>query len=138
MEKLYNQIVTYLLNVLKTDEIHHHASKNIYSTIIKTQMNINFSVNEKIAEILKSCNELLLQKLWFQVVKRCQIFDILEIFNREINDRDFRDSLWCQDVLNHIMLSPQDISTAGGPSASGENRFLFEKKKYNEKNLNTY
>lgn len=101
-EKIYNEIITFLLNVLENDDsIPHNEVKKIYSCIISALMNEKLDSIQKIERLLKNCSEYLLQKLWFNIFKKYQFHQISVIFQSEISTRNFVRNLWCQEVFNN-------------------------------------
>ena len=112
--QIYNKTVDFLLTILESEEICHQTCKRLYSLIIKTERIPNSNYDEKIKNLLKTCYEFVLQKLWFQIFKNCYSNDIKDISKNELSDRSFFYSLWCQEVLNN------DI-----PSSSVEQMFLL-------------
>lgn len=121
MEKIYDNMIAYILTVLESDEITNSECKKMYSSIIKGQMDASFSITEKIASIFKTCNEYVLQKLWFNVLKKkCYLSDIINILKNELIERDLH-SLWCQDVFNATDSSEEVICSAAPSTAFGKN-----------------
>lgn len=98
--KVYHEIVTFLLNILNNDEIIFDECKRVFSSIIKIELNSTNKIDEKIISLLKTCNEYILQQLWFHVFKKSQIPDLINILKKEIRSRDFLHNLWCQEVLS--------------------------------------
>ena len=103
--QIYNKTVDFLLTILESEEICHQTCKRPYSSIIKTERIQNSNYDEKIKTLLKTCDEFVLQKLWFRIFKNCYSNDIKDIFKNELSDRSFFNSLWCQEVLNNDMPS---------------------------------
>ena len=106
--ELYTTIVNFLLCELSTNHISTNECKKIYSSVIKGQMDNSLSVIHKIEVILKDCNEYLLQKLWFQIIKTCPCSDIINVFKKEVKCRKF-DNLWSQEVFEYRSIEESQI-----------------------------
>lgn len=123
--EIFNQIIENLLVVFNRGVMSVEECQKIYPVIIKIQL-YNLPFLEKIKDILKSCDEYLLQNLWFNVFKKLPDDKILNIFQNEIESRSFCKNLWCHEIYQHHNPNQerQNILEQNLPSSSSELLFL--------------
>lgn len=124
--EIFNQIIENLIAVFNRGVISVEECQKIYPAIIKIQL-YNLTFLEKIERILQTCNEYLLQSLWFNVFKNFPNDKILNLLINEISGRDFRENLWCREIYqsqtsNH---EHQNISEQNSSSCSSEILYLI-------------
>lgn len=125
MENQYSEIFTQIVeNLLTVSELGLVSAKDyqkIYHVIIKTQL-YKVPFLEKIKRILQTCNEYLLQSLWFNVFKKFPDDKIINLFQNEINGRNFGQNLWWHEIYQSQAFNHENESNLA--SSSGESFFF--------------
>ena len=119
-----NDLTRVLHNLIEGSETSSRECRNLWWEIERFRMSVKFTVSENIRKILQHCNEYVMQQLWFNVFKNCQIHDVLKIFQDEIINRGFCANLWCQEVFCHSTFAVTNEDLAG-PSGAPTCAYIY-------------
>lgn len=124
---IYHEFINCLLNNLNNEELCHEEYKKIFTEIVKVQMCNISDIPTKITKILQKCTPALVEKLWLEIVKDCEVLNIIDIFKATMKENEMHVSSRLQHN-NDLPMPTHHEATASNNFEADINQTLRGKK----------